>query len=85
MGDYYEELLEGLKPLPGTVSWLLEQGKLGREEILYQQEYTWDPLTGMRERSVRCICTACGRPGITEKRMWAPAAPMDMHRRPSAS
>ena len=59
MGDFYEELLEGLKPLPETVPWLLEQGELGKEEILYQQEYTWDPLTGMRERSVRCICTAC--------------------------
>lgn len=67
MGDYYEELLEGLKPLPGTVSWLLEQGKLGREEILYQQEYTWDPLTGMRERSVRCICTACGETWYNRK------------------
>lgn len=59
MGDYYEELLEGIKPLPGTLMWLRSKGFLQKEKTLYQQENAKDPLTGACEQVVRCICTAC--------------------------
>ena len=49
------------EPPAGIVGWLYNNGYLNREYIVYKTDYERDPLTGKREKVIKCKCTSCDR------------------------
>lgn len=56
--DYTKILPE--EPPEGMIEWLKSIGCFKSEGIIYRSEYIINPLTGLKEKMVKCKCTACG-------------------------
>ncbi len=55
--EYIEMVLQ---PPEDMEKWLHEQGRRGREVIIYQAVRLRNPLTGEKEKVAKCHCTNCG-------------------------
>lgn len=49
-----------IAPPDGLINWLIAQGAMGRELLVYRADEWRDPLTGMKEKCVRVTCSSCG-------------------------
>jgi hypothetical protein len=63
--DYSGEL--PTKPPDDMIPWLIKQGHLKKELLVYKMDGYTDPLTRQRVRAVELICTACKRKVYTDK------------------
>lgn len=62
--EFQDELLKKLptEPPEGLLEWWLETHDTDKNNaIVYRSEYIRNPLTEMKEKMVRCTCTACGQ------------------------
>lgn len=62
--EFQDELLKKLptEPPEGLLDWWLQAHETDKNNaIVYRAEYVWNPLTEMKEKMVRCTCTACGQ------------------------
>ncbi len=62
----YSSLLP-TQPPEGLISWLLSQGELRQELLIYKAESYYDPLEDRKKQGVRITCSACDEYGYTEK------------------
>ncbi len=56
----YEEMLRDVEPREDMLPWLYSRGKLDANGIVYCRKELRDPLTGLKNKAVRCTCSACG-------------------------
>lgn len=56
----YEEMVSKIMPDPDMIPWLKSRGKYGDHAMIYRTEWVSDWMTGLKSRSVRCTCGACG-------------------------
>lgn len=58
----YVPVLRERRPPEGLPGWIIKQGGLGHEYLIYKSGwFSPDPLTETRERCADVVCTACGR------------------------
>ncbi|MBP3412868.1 MAG: PcfJ domain-containing protein [Oscillospiraceae bacterium] len=56
----YEEMLRNVEPRKDMLQWLYDRGKLRSVGIVYRRGDLRDPMTGLKDKAVRCTCSACG-------------------------
>ena len=55
------------EPPKGLIGWLYNNNAFNGDYIIYRHEYEYNPLTDMKEKAVRCRCTACEREFIQSR------------------
>lgn len=57
-------MLLPVQPPDGSLEWVRKRGALNAEFLIYKAEWYTDPLTEMKEKGVRAICSCCGESAI---------------------
>lgn len=79
--EFQDELLKKLpeKPSDEVISWWFSS-RTTKEAVVYRSSYVIHPSTGLKEKMVKCKCTACGEeyfldyvPSAGCSRGWSPA------------